>query len=331
MRVASQSCPGWGWVSRVCLRQPCSLYTRVMSCDSEHRLARPMDADSVGSPIVTLPATAKSTGCGLWRPDWPLPVGVEACCTTRQGGHSQPPWQTFNLGSHVGDDPAHVAANRVLLRRQLARAGAHHTAFLEQVHGWQVVQMSSALPDGTRADGCLAGLPGLACTIMVADCLPVLLASADGAVVAAAHAGWRGLAGPPTGEGGILEATVRAMREALAALKRPAEGAITAWLGPCIGPQAFEVGAEVRQAFGPQGDLHFQPAQRLGHYQADLPALARMRLQQAGVESIHGNDGGPDWCTYSQPERYFSHRRDAARLGSTGRMAVSIWRIAQQA
>jgi YfiH family protein len=158
-------------------------------------------------------------------------------------------------------------------------------------------------------------VPGLAATIMVADCLPVLFAHASGTAVAAAHAGWRGLLH------GVLEATARSLSKAAG------EGEIMVWLGPCIGPQAFEVGAEVCEAFvaaDHESAAHFWPVGE-GKFLADLPALARLRLQRLGITNMHGNDGSPAWCTVTQTSRFFSHRRDAVALGGTGRMAACIW------
>ena len=248
-------------------------------------------------------------------PAWPLPAGVRALCTTRAGGVSAPPFDSFNLGDHVRDDPAHVAANR---RRLADLTAPAQPVFLQQVHGTRVLHLQAgpALDglQGAQADACLATEPGVACTIMVADCLPVLFAHACGRAVAAAHAGWRGLAA------GVLEATVQALVDAAG------PGAISAWLGPCIGPSAFEVGDEVREAFATSDAVRacFVP-HGSGKWLADLPALARLRLRQAGVTRLHGNDGTPAWCTVTQDSVFFSHRRDAARLGSTGRMAACIW------
>lgn len=246
-------------------------------------------------------------------PDWPAPPGVRALFTTRDGGVSAPPFDSFNLGDHVRDDPLAVAANRARLASLTAPA---RPVFLQQVHGTGVVRLDRATPDGAEADGCVVQGPGLAATIMVADCLPVLFAHASGQVVAAAHAGWRGLAN------GVLEATLRALREAAG------EGEVVAWLGPCIGPSAFEVGAEVKDAFvlaDVEAAACFRSHGRDGKSLADLPALARRRLQAAGVAQVHGNDGSAAWCTVTQASRFFSHRRDAVRLGSTGRMAACIW------
>lgn len=246
-------------------------------------------------------------------PDWPAPPGVRALCTTRAGGVSLAPFDGFNLGDHVRDAPAAVATNRAALARLTAPA---RPVFLQQVHGTQTVHLDRDTPDGAVADAALVTGPGLAATIMVADCLPVLFAHGSGRAVAAAHAGWRGLAG------GVLEATVAALRQAAG------PGEVIAWLGPAIGPTAFEVGDEVRDAFAAAdaGAVGlFTPHATPGKWWANLPGLARRRLAAAGVPAVHGNDGGPAWCTVGQPSRFFSHRRDAARLGSTGRFAACVW------
>ena len=240
-------------------------------------------------------------------PDWPVPPHVRAVCTTRWGGISQGPYESLNLGGHVGDEAASVARKRALFERAI---GAR-PVFLAQVHGTAgVVSLDGNSEDGLEADGCWTAARGLACTIMVADCLPVLLAAADGSRVGAAHAGWRGACG------GIVEATVRAMEV------NPPE--LVAWLGPCIGPTAFEVGPEVKAAFEAKdaaASRHFA-ARGDGKWLADLPALTRMRLASAGVTRIHGNDGTPAWCTVSNPSRFFSHRRDRV----SGRFAAAAWR-----
>lgn len=240
----------------------------------------------------------------LLDPDWPAPANVRALHTTRDGGVSVAPYDALNLGEHVGDAPAAVARNRALLATRLGAP----PVFLQQVHGTAVETLPSphAVP---QADACLTTAPALACTIMVADCLPVLFCDAQGRAVAAAHAGWRGLAA------GVLEHTVAALRQALA---EPAP--VLAWLGPCIGPAAFEVGDEVKAAFGANEAACFRAH---GHkWLADLPALARRRLEALGV-SVHGNDGTPDWCTVGNASRFFSHRRDRV----SGRMAACIWRL----
>ena len=259
-------------------------------------------------------------------PDWPAPPGVRAVFTTRQGGVSVAPWDSMNLGDHVGDAPAQVAANRALL----GQAMGAKPVFLQQVHGTAVLLLDDETPQGLAADAAMSSQRGLACTIMVADCLPVLFAHSDGSAVAAAHAGWRGLAGRQ-GKG-ILEQTYQDFR-ALAQSGR-AQAAINtiAWLGPCIGPTAFEVGAEVRAAFvegDPQAAACFT-ALAAGKYLADLAGLARLRLQALGVTQVYGNDGTPPWCTVMNASRFFSHRRDAGiqgnGFGTTGRMAACIWR-----
>jgi hypothetical protein len=197
---------------------------------------------------------------------------------------------------------------------------------MNQVHGVQVAHLAPGLADGFTADAAVTAQPGLACTVMVADCLPVLLTDAGGTAVAAAHAGWRGLAA------GVLEQTLTSFRalapvhQAQAAIENGANQ-LLAWLGPCIGPDAFEVGAEVRAAFvdGDAGAAAcFRPG-RAGRFLADLPALARRRLAALGVTQVYGNDGSPPWCTVTQRERFFSYRRDQASLGGSGRMAACIW------
>jgi YfiH family protein len=261
-------------------------------------------------------------------PDWPAPAGVKAVFTTRAGGLSAAPYDSMNLGEHVADLPVKVAANRALLRQALGS----RAVFLQQVHGSKVLVLHGDAADGQEADACVTDQTGLACTIMVADCLPVLLASEDGAVVAAAHAGWRGLAGSPPGLQGVLEAVYESFR-ALAQEGHGQEAIKTiAWLGPCIGPSAFEVGAEVKAAFEavqPEAGRLFVPTSP-GKYLADLPALARLRLKALGITQVYGNDGSDAWCTVRNPSRFFSHRRDAGPagngFGTTGRMAACIWR-----
>ena len=246
-------------------------------------------------------------------PDWPAPLGVRALFTTRAGGVSAAPFDSFNLGDHVRDDPVAVFANR----QRLADVLGARPVFLQQVHGTAVATLGSLTPDGSLADACVSTQPGLVCTVMVADCLPVLFTDTAGTVVAAAHAGWRGLAG------GVLESCLAGVKQQLSA---PAE--IMAWLGPCIGPLVFEVGEEVREAFVAwrgDADRCFVSQPQAGKYLANLSQLARLRLQAMGVTRLYGNDGTPAWCTVTQSSRFFSHRRDAVRLGSTGRMAACIW------
>jgi YfiH family protein len=248
-------------------------------------------------------------------PDWPLPPNVRAVCTTRTGGHSLAPYDSLNLGDHVGDAPEAVAANRSLF----AGALRARPVFLNQVHGRDTALLTGNEPDGTEADACITTAPGVACTIMVADCLPVLLALRDGRAVAAAHAGWRGLAGS-LGRG-VLEAVWERLRDHTGAQA----GETMAWLGPCIGLAAFEVGADVKAAFEATdagASALFQP-QGQGKWLADLPGLARRRLQTLGLTQLYGNDGSPGWCTVASPSRFFSHRRDRV----SGRFAASIWRV----
>jgi YfiH family protein len=260
-----------------------------------------------------------------WVPKWPVASHVKAYFSTRQGGVSLSPWHSLNLGDHVGDQPAHVAANRSLLAQGIGAA----PVFMKQVHGSEVLDLDAQTPHGLAADACWTAQPGVACTIMVADCLPVLFTDAKGSWVAAAHAGWRGLAGIGMGMGlglGVLEATLaRCLSSASIAGLVAAD--VQVWLGPCIGPQAFEVGAEVRAAFcafDPAAEQAFLPYQGTTYW-ADLAWLARLRLQRAGVTAIYGNDSTPAWCTHTQASQFFSHRRDAAVLGTTGRMAACIW------
>ena len=264
-------------------------------------------------------------------PDWPVPGNVRAVVTTRHGGVSAMPYDGMNLGDHVGDFPEHVQSNRAVLQRVTGT----HAVFMRQVHGVEVLRLDVATPDGRTADACFTTQKQLACTIMVADCLPVLLASSDGSVVAAAHAGWRGLSGDEQGEcgprKGVLESIYDAFSVKTQYPRAIAATKIIAWLGPCIGPSAFEVGAEVKAAFEagqPGAGVFFKPANK-GKFFADLAGLARQRLQALGITQIFGNDGSAAWCTAGNPARYFSHRRDAGAhgngFGTTGRMAACVW------
>ena len=268
-------------------------------------------------------------------PDWPAPANVRAVFTQRTGGCSNPPWDSLNLGDHVGDVPELVNANRAVLQQVIA----NRPVFLKQVHGIGVEHLGPSTPDGAVADACITSQRGLACTIMVADCLPVLLTKTDGTGVAAAHAGWRGLAGVDTNgkvcEKGVLEAVLGDFQHSNSALSQSirAQSApeIIAWLGPCIGPMAFEVGQEVKAVFeaGQPGAGQFFKATGQGKYLADLAGLARSRLQTLGITQIYGNDSTAAWCTAGNPSRFFSHRRDAGLGGNgfntTGRMAACIW------
>ena len=278
------------------------------------------------------------------RPNWPAPAHIHALCTTRAGGVSSAPFDSFNLGDHVGDTPAAVHANRQLLQTALSSmAPGTQPVFLQQVHGTQVVELSATPPSFSAApcaDACATTAAGVACTIMVADCLPVLLTNRQGSAVAAAHAGWRGLAG--VGGVGVLETVFKHFmaltqaQQAQAAIKNEAFKSsapshcadILVWLGPCIGPQAFEVGTEVRAAFCDHDSAaaaHFV-AQGAGKYLADLAALARQRLRALGVEQVYGNDSSADWCTVGNASRFFSHRLASQAGAASGRFAVCIWR-----
>jgi YfiH family protein len=244
-----------------------------------------------------------SKGMGWIEPDWPAPAPVRALCTTRNGGVSRGSYASLNLADHVGDEPSRVEQNRALLRAHLGLPA--DPLWLRQVHGCSVVDVAGD-PRGCQADAAIALRPGEVCAVMTADCLPLLLCDRGGCRVAAVHAGWRGLAG------GVIEAAV-------ARLAAP-PGDVLCWLGPAIGPQAFEVGAEVRAQFlaesGDDAEAAFRSVQD-GKWLADLYSLARMRLRRCGIHGVWG--GG--LCTYSDRERFFSYRRD----GVTGRMASLIW------
>ncbi len=258
-----------------------------------------------------------SADAGLLLPDWPVAPAVHARCSTRAGGVSGPPYDSLNLGDHVGDAADRVEENR---RRFEGWIGAR-PVFLQQVHGDGVVRLDRSTPDGTVADACCTTERGVACTIMVADCLPVLLADRDGRAVGAAHAGWRGLAGQ-RGRG-VLEALWDSYWPLVAGSAAEAAARTQVWLGPCIGPGAFEVGGEVPAAFSvsdPGATRRFVPRSD-GKWLADLPGLARDRLLALGLASVHGNDGSTSWCTVSNPSRFFSHRRDRV----SGRLAAAVW------
>jgi YfiH family protein len=232
-------------------------------------------------------------------PDWPAPASVKACVTTREGGVSLAPFDSLNLGDHVDDSPEAVAENR----RRLTDRFSIQPAWLQQVHGIVVTQADPNLV--ATADASWTATPGIACTAMTADCLPALFCDRAGTRVAAAHAGWRGLAA------GVLEAT-------LDSLAVPPEDVLV-WLGPAIGPQAFEVGPEVRETFVqqlPEAAKAFVPSQNAGKFMADIYELARLRLAARGVTAVYG--GG--FCTVTDP-RFFSYRRSPR----TGRFASLIW------
>jgi YfiH family protein len=233
-------------------------------------------------------------------PVWPARARVRALITTRNGGRSTGPYASMNLGLRVGDDPEIVETNRRLLKALLPAA----PKWLNQVHGTRVVNAES-IADPVEADASIATSAGCVSVVMVADCLPILITDRIGSIVAVAHAGWRGLAA------GIIENTIRAIEA------RPEH--LLAYLGPAIGPSAFEVGDEVRDAFiavDRAAQAAFRPRQP-GKWLADLFLLARQRLAKAGLVNVYG--GGQ--CTYSDPARFFSHRRDKV----SGRMAALIW------
>jgi len=244
---------------------------------------------------------------------WPAPPGVVALTTLRHGaGASRAPFDSFNLGARSGDDPAALAANRDELAQRSGLPSPPH--WLRQVHGTGVLRFDAAaaaqasVESEPEADASVTSTPGVVLAILTADCLPVAFAAADGSEIGAAHAGWRGLAA------GVLEATVQAMRT-------PAPR-LLAWLGPAAGPQAYEIGGEVREAFlahDPDADAAFV-ATRPGHWRVDLYVLARRRLQAAGIPSTAIHGGG--LCTISDPQRFYSHRRDPR----TGRMATLVYR-----
>lgn len=264
-------------------------------------------------------ATASLTGLDLIQPDWPAPSRVRAWATTRIGGVSAAPWAALNLGEHVGDDPASVRRNRELVRATLELPA--EPSWLQQVHGTAVVTAvaATATAAGTAsatalatasapvADASWTTAPGVTCAVLTADCLPVLFCNRAGTHVAAAHAGWRGLAA------GVLECTIGWLA---ADGVRP--DSLLAWLGPAIGPSAYEVGDEVRAAFlqaDPAAARAFRP-RRPGHWLLDLYAAARLRLARAGVTAVFGGEH----CTLKESGRFFSHRRD----GVTGRQATLI-------
>ncbi|MGB0467579.1 MAG: peptidoglycan editing factor PgeF [Pontibacterium sp.] len=239
----------------------------------------------------------------LIQADWPAPANVHALVTTRQGGVSEAPYESLNLGDHVGDEVTRVQENRLRLKQQLGLS--QPAQWLSQVHGTVCVE---AQPNKRvlEADACWSDQPGQACVVMTADCLPVFFTDRQGSKVAVAHAGWRGLAD------GVLEKTLQQFSD-------PSQ--VLCWLGPAIGPQAFEVGGEVRSRFC---DLLPESAQAFiladaeqDKWLADIYQLATLRLRAAGVANITGGA----YCTYRQYELFFSYRREAV----TGRMASVIW------
>jgi YfiH family protein len=247
----------------------------------------------------------------LLHADWPAPANIHAVVSSRVGGVSLPPWHSLNLGTHVGDDPLHVAENRQRLWRALRKISACETPqWLNQVHGTVVVEAECNADKRAlwlpAADAVATDENDIPCVVMTADCLPVFFCDKSGSRVAVAHAGWRGLCD------GVLEATVQTFAN-------PAD--VMAWLGPAIGPSEFELGGEVRDAFlqrDSEAEKAFSPSVNAGHWMADIYALARQRLHRAGVNAVYGGE----LCTVSDPDRFYSYRRD----GRTGRMAAVIWR-----
>lgn len=242
------------------------------------------------------------------QPEWPAPSNIRAYTTTRQGGYSGGHWRSFNLASHVGDAVEAVNANRRLLV-QAARL-SNPPRWLKQVHGTRAIRAEDIATEVIEADACMAETPAQVCAVLTADCVPVLLCNRAGTRVAAAHAGWRGLAA------GVLESTVQAMA---------GDGeALLAWLGPAISAPHFEVEEEVRRIFvdhDPQARHGFTAAAN-GRWQADLYQLAHLRLQKLGVVQTFGGN----YCTYRDAEQFFSYRRERV----TGRMATLIWIASQQ-
>ncbi|MDX7993018.1 purine nucleoside phosphorylase YfiH [Xenorhabdus littoralis] len=235
-------------------------------------------------------------------PDWPQPENVGACSTTRMGGVSLPPYDSLNLGNHVGDTPECVARNRKLLV-EYARLLQQPT-WLEQVHGTRVITLNGQSLENNQADAVYTNIPGQVCAVMTADCLPVLFCNVAGDEIAAAHAGWRGLCE------GVLENTVSHFTA------KPEM--IRAWLGPAIGPEKFEVGNEVREAFiAVNSDLDQAFTPYGDKFLANIYLLARLKLQSVGITDIFGGTA----CTATEEKNFFSYRRD----GNTGRMATLIW------
>jgi YfiH family protein len=231
------------------------------------------------------------------QPDWPAPPNVRAFSTTRTGGVSHGPWSSLNLGLRCGDDPSLVEQNRARLNEVLP-SPAH---WLYQVHGAKVVRHSARFSSEMEADALISFAPRQVCVVLTADCLPVLFCNRRGDRVGIAHAGWRGLAN------GILKATVRALDEA------PTE--LMAWMGPAIGPQVYAVGSDVAEAFQGEFPAGFTP--HGDRFLLDIYALAKLKLAAVGVHAVYGGA----FCTMSDPERFFSYRRD----GVTGRMASLVW------
>ncbi|MBV2128870.1 peptidoglycan editing factor PgeF [Arsukibacterium indicum] len=235
-------------------------------------------------------------------PDWPAPHNVKAVCSTRSGGCSTGQYQSLNLGAHVGDNALAVSRNRQLFQNWAKMPGP--PVWLNQTHSTDCITLVSEMHPGCDADASFSNQPGLVCTVMTADCLPVLICNEAGTEIAAVHAGWRGLCD------GVIENTMRLFSKPSGCM---------AWLGPAISQPVFEVGAEVRAAFiqqDPQAASAFI-AGKQDKWLADLYLLARQRLAHSGLTMVYGGQ----YCTYQQPADFFSYRRD----GLTGRMAAAIW------
>jgi YfiH family protein len=230
-------------------------------------------------------------------PEWPAPPGVRALSTTRAGGCSEGPWSSMNLGERCGDSEGHVRRNRERLTGLLPAV----PQWLRQVHGTAIARHAGAPGPEPEADALVAFAPGRVCAVLTADCLPVVFCDRSASRVGVAHAGWRGLAC------GVLQATIDTLE--------CDPGKLMAWLGPAIGPSVYEVGADVAAAFPDEFEQGFKP--RGDRWLLDLYTVARLKLAAAGVEAVYG--GG--FCTYSDPGRFFSFRRD----GVTGRMATLVW------
>lgn len=254
-------------------------------------------------------------GLTVLTPAWPAPDPIKAFCSTRSGGVSKAPFDSLNLGRYVNDEPLAVSENRARVQALMPA----EPVWLKQVHGTRVWDADQALPETViEADAAVTTKRNTVLTVMAADCLPVLITSSDGRVIGAAHAGWRGLLG------GVLENTVDAMQ---AKAKESDASQFLAWLGPAIGPDAFEVGEEVRSAFMDHGQTHSLPSLakafvavdgKPGKYWADLYQLARQRLSSRGLSHIYGGE----FCTIRDQTHFFSYRRD----GQSGRFAAFIWR-----
>jgi len=239
---------------------------------------------------------------GSIRPDWPAPANVHALVTLRSGGYSSGPYTSFNLAAHTEDNPETVQRNRELLREHFSLPA--EPVWLQQVHSNRIVYADTDATDA-RADGSWTSSAGNVCVVMTADCLPVLICNQRGSKVAAAHAGWRGL------HAGVIKNTITMLES------DPAE--LMVWLGPAIGPLAFEVGAEVIRAFTDKNSENTSAFKQTDdqHWLCDLYKLARIELFELGITSVFGGNE----CTYTDEERFFSYRRD----GNTGRMASLIW------